>query len=195
MENTKIADIIESFRRQAYMDIMESMDYCFTKLAAYMVQTDNPERPGPTISKMLSGLPPVLFRGLYEDRMNYHDDDGIPYEYEGISFNSLATHVEAAGGMTIAELMMDFLDVQGLRRIVLKDRCPKAYKLWTDEEDASLRQLYDESAKSGDVIPWPSIASCMGRNVNAVKLRLEYLGYDLGPDAGHSRRSSGNLPG
>ena len=177
------------------MDIMESMDYCFTMLAIYMGEIDNPAEPGPVFTKNVAGLPPVLFKGLYEDYMSYHDEQGLPFDYDGISFNSLDSHVSAAGGMTIAELMMAFLDVQGLRRIVLRDRYPMAYKAWTDEEDASLRQLYDESSKSGDVIPWPSIASCMGRNVNAVKLRLEYLGYDLGSDAGRSRRPSGTLPG
>lgn len=84
-----------------------------------------------------------------------------------------------------------FSDFLNLRRMQLDDfraRFPKAYQKWAPDEDAELLRMYGRASEDGRKIPWKELEASLGRNENAIKLRLSRLGIDLGEEAGIPRR-------
>ena len=72
-----------------------------------------------------------------------------------------------------AQCLLDFLNVS---RLQMK----------------SLRARFDEyrrQSETGLPVRWGELSERFGRNPNALRLRLEHLGEDLGADTGRSRRS------
>lgn len=82
-----------------------------------------------------------------------------------------------------------FLNLNALQMQELRVRFPRAFMKWTDEEDRALLSLYQEAAAQGKKANWGELARTFGRNTNALRLRLEHLGIDLGPEAGQPRRN------
>ena len=72
----------------------------------------------------------------------------------------------------------------------LRARFPRAFTKWVAEEDQTLLAQYQDATAQGQKVNWGALAGRFGRNVNAIKLRLEHLGVNLGPDAGQPRRST-----
>ena len=87
--------------------------------------------------------------------------------------------------------LRDFLNFNMLQMNELKQRYPRAFTKWTPEEDAALLARYQQDSEGGKRVPWGRIARDLGRNPNAVPLRLGYLGIDLGPESGRPRRAGG----
>ena len=89
------------------------------------------------------------------------------------------------------QLLKEFLDFNSLQMEDFRRRFPNAFKKWTKEEDAMLLESYQlelEDATHNEGVDWDFLAFDLGRNVNAIKLRLEKLGVDLGSEAGRPRR-------
>ena len=78
-------------------------------------------------------------------------------------------------------LMSRFLDYDRMRMQEFRARYPKAFMKWSAEEDAELSAMYSGQCS------WREMSAHFGRNTNALKLRLERLGFDLGANAGRSR--------
>lgn len=80
--------------------------------------------------------------------------------------------------------LRDFLDLGRIQRTEFKARYPRAFTKWTHEEDDALLSQYQQGVQAGRAISWSGLAATFGRNPNALRLRLERLGVQLGPDAG-----------
>jgi hypothetical protein len=87
--------------------------------------------------------------------------------------------------------LRDFLNLGKLQAEELRLRYPKAFTKWTDDQDQALLANYREATEGGRSVNWRQFSEPFGRNVNAIKLRLERLGINLGAEAGHSRRPGG----
>lgn len=87
--------------------------------------------------------------------------------------------------------LRDFLDLNRLQMTEFKARHPYAFTKWTEEQDEALLAGYRQSVDGGRRPRWGELARQFGRNVNAIKLRLEKLGIELGTDTGRPRRSGG----
>jgi hypothetical protein len=85
----------------------------------------------------------------------------------------------------------DFLNLGRLQAEELRARYPRAYSKWTDAEDEALLSSYQQVAQPGQRIPWSRMAEQLGRNPNALKIRLGHLGVDLGPETAHPRWTGG----
>ena len=83
--------------------------------------------------------------------------------------------------------LRDFLNLGKLQMTELKSRYPRAFTKWTPEEDEGLLARYQKESEGGRRVPWGRMATDLGRNPNALRLRLEHLGIDLGPEAGRPR--------
>ena len=89
------------------------------------------------------------------------------------------------------QLLKEFLDFKSMQMEDFRRRYPNAFKKWTEEEDATLLESYQEELEDTareEGVDWDFLAFDLGRNVNAIKLRLEKLGVDLGSEAGRPRR-------
>lgn len=78
-------------------------------------------------------------------------------------------------------LLMAFLNWDRLRMNDFRARYPNSFLKWTSADDESLLEMYS----SGN--SWRTLSDHFGRNVNAIKLRLQHLGIDLGAEAGRPR--------
>ena len=78
-------------------------------------------------------------------------------------------------------LMMSFLDWDRLRMQEFRSRYPKSFTKWEPAEDEALLEMYAHKPS------WRAMSSHFGRNINAIKLRLQHLGVDLGAEAGRAR--------
>ena len=87
--------------------------------------------------------------------------------------------------------MRDFLNLNKLQMDELKLRYPRAFTKWTEAEDDALLACYRQEAQDGQRVPWNRMAKELGRNPNALRIRLGHLGIDLGPEAGRPRRAGG----
>ena len=78
-------------------------------------------------------------------------------------------------------LMMSFMDWDRLRMQEFRSRYPKSFTRWEPAEDEALLEMYAHRPS------WRALSSHFGRNINAVKLRLQHLGVDLGAEAARAR--------
>ena len=77
--------------------------------------------------------------------------------------------------------MMAFMDWDRLRMQEFRSRYPKSFMKWEPAEEEALLEMYAHRPS------WRALSSHFGRNVNAIKLRLQHLGVDLGAEAGRAR--------
>ena len=75
-------------------------------------------------------------------------------------------------------LLMAFLNWDRLRMNDFRAKYPNSFLKWAPADDEALLEMY----KSG--VSWRTLSDHFGRNVNAIKLRLQRLGIDLGAEAG-----------
>lgn len=78
-------------------------------------------------------------------------------------------------------LLMAFLNWDRLRMNDFRAKYPNSFLKWAPADDEALLEMY----KSGS--SWRTLSDHFGRNVNAIKLRLQRLGIDLGTEAGRPR--------
>ena len=78
-------------------------------------------------------------------------------------------------------LLMAFLNWDRLRMNDFRAKYPNSFQKWAPADDEALLEMY----KSGS--SWRTLSDHFGRNVNAIKLRLQRLGIDLGAEAGRPR--------
>lgn len=129
------------------------------------------------------------------------DDKGVAGE-EGWSFNRSVcgfrpeqlekiSMMDEAGGPVVwlssltegekMAMMMAFMDWDRMRMKEFRRRYPKSFMKWEPSEDEVLLEMYAHKPS------WRELSSHFGRNINAVKLRLQHLGVDLGAEAGRAR--------
>lgn len=162
----RIQTILDEQRAQAHDALDDLMYESFLEIGALLSAPDTPARA-------VAGLSPRTLQLIRQ-----HHDAG-----------DLAEWLAAGAGGTKSICISQFLNLNALQMQELRARFPRAFTKWAAEEDQTLLAQYQDATAQGQKVNWGALAGRFGRNVNALKLRLEHLGVDLGPDAGHSRRS------
>ncbi len=162
----RIQTILDEQRAQAHDALDDLMYESFLEIGALLSAPDTPARA-------VAGLSPRTLQLIRQ-----HHDAG-----------DLAEWLAAGAGGTKSICISQFLNLNALQMQELRARFPRAFTKWAAEEDQALLAQYQDATAQGQKVNWGALAGRFGRNVNAIKLRLEHLGVNLGPDAGHSRRS------
>lgn len=162
----RIQTILDEQRAQAHDALDDLMYESFLEIGALLSAPDTPARA-------VAGLSPRTLQLIRQ-----HHDAG-----------DLAEWLAAGAGGTKSICISQFLNLNALQMQELRARFPRAFTKWAAEEDQTLLAQYQDATAQGQKVNWGALAGRFGRNVNAIKLRLEHLGVNLGPDAGHSRRS------
>jgi len=74
------------------------------------------------------------------------------------------------------DLQIAFLNYSQLTLKNFCEKYPRAYSKWSEDDDTQLASLYKEGAG------WSEMTNLLQRNENALKIRLQKLGFDV-PDA------------
>lgn len=72
--------------------------------------------------------------------------------------------------------LVDFMGLNKIRFSDFRKRYPNAFSKWSEKEEQILMEAYAAGASLS------SISARMGRNVNALRLRLEHLGVSVPSD-------------
>lgn len=78
-------------------------------------------------------------------------------------------------------MLMAFLDWDRVRMNDFRAKYPNSFTKWSAEDDDALMDMFAAGSS------WRTLSNHFGRNINAIKLRLQHLGVDLGAEAGRSR--------
>ncbi|MCQ2141705.1 MAG: hypothetical protein MJY83_05105 [Bacteroidales bacterium] len=173
MENEKTNDLEKRFaavlevqRCVTYESVEDIIMETFYELGQLIMTQEKVQGADLAFRKSICGLPVDVLKDIREHA--YAED--IP---EWVSMG--------ADGKR-ARLLLSFLDTNRLSQEDFRSKFPKAYAKWSEEDDSTLMQMWSEGQS------WPNMSNVLQRNVNALKLRLEKLGVNLGKDAGVPRR-------
>lgn len=169
-------EILEEGRRIIDDAVDDLMTEAFDRICTLIKDREEESGRTVTFNGSLCGLSKQMLEEIYRQSENGPVADWI---------------LGGADGKKV-RLRMDFLNYDRMRILDFKASYPRAFTKWTEEEDAEVLRLYREAvacSANGARLPWTSISKRLGRNVNAVKLRLEHLGVNLGHDAGIPRHT------
>ncbi len=170
MENfdSRIREILDDYRSLAYKTLDDMMQEAYLEIGRVLS-----EGTDPTPARSIHGLSPFVLRQIRK-----HTDDG-----------DLEKWLTSSGPGEKEQCLLDFLHFGSLQMKSVRARFPRAFTKWTEEEDESLLEAYHEQLEMKHPVRWGDLSDRLGRNPNALKLRLERLGENLGSNAGHSRRA------
>lgn len=163
--NDRVADIIGVQRCIAIEAVEEMMSDSFERLGVMMVTTEKESSELLEFDSSVCGLPKELLQEIYT------------WSLAGNFQHWMSTRSEPE----MVSMTLAFLGKDSLLRNDFRSRFPNAFKKWQKDEDDALLESYHTGESLG------SLSDRFGRNVNAIKLRLEKLGVDLGPQAGRRR--------
>ena len=166
----ELAACANFWRETAYRDVCGQMADCLINLGRIMSVIEEGEMDILTIDRPVAGFTTTMLKRIKEA----YDDGQIEDWLESVSEGEKA------------ELLMAFLNFDHLKMENFKSRYPNAFRKWTEDEDSELLEAYNSSP---DKIRWDTLSKRFGRNANALKLRLEKLGIELGVDSGRPRYS------
>lgn len=165
-------DAVESclkfWRDSAYKSVCGTMADCFENLGMVFNDLEGEEDERIVFDRPVSGIPPEL---MYEIKEKY-------------IAGTIESWIESMNVQEKAMTMMRFMNFDHFRMEDFKKRYPNAWRKWTEEEDTALLEAY---RSSGEKISWKGLSEKFSRNVNAIKIRLEKLGIELGDNAGRKR--------
>ena len=167
IDESCIWEILDDYRPFAYEAVEETMMAAFLKIGRlFSEETEIPDKP-------VYGLTPFVLQQIRE------------HAVEG----NLEEWLKAGSSGEKAQCLLDFLNVSRLQMKSLRARFPRAFTKWSEEDDAALLDEYRRQSETGLPVRWGELSERFGRNPNALRLRLEHLGEDLGADTSRSRRS------
>ena len=167
---TRIQQILDEQRSLAYDALDDLMYEAFLEVGHVLTENGDADQP-----QAVGGLSSYALRQIRQ-----HVADG-----------NLAEWLSAGADGDKSLYLRDFLNFNKLQMDELRVRYPRAFSKWTEDEDEALLVCYRQEAQQGQKIPWVQIAKQLQRNPNAIRLRLEHLGINLGSDAGRQRRQGG----
>lgn len=177
-----VSEILEEGRRIIDDAVDDLMAEAFERVCALIKAQEESTGKSVSFNSSVCGLSRQVLEEIYSQSA------------EG----SLTDWILNGASARIVSLRMAFLNYDRMRILDFKSSYPRAFTKWTEEEDAEVLRLYHAALAVGTPgsqrIPWTAISKRLGRNINAVKLRLGHLGIDLGPDAGiprHTRITAG----
>lgn len=166
-------EILSSHRKVADEAVADVMLDAFREVGALLAETEEAEGAVLEFDKGAGAFKPA---DLENALVHWRKQDLVEW-FIGLSELERTT------------LIMKFLDYDRLRIQEFRARYPKAFMKWSAEEDAELAAMYSGQCS------WREMSAHFGRNTNALKLRLERLGFDLGANAGRSRFHPRPQPG
>lgn len=172
---TRISAILDEHRALAHDTLDDLMHEAFLEIGALLLApAGGSAAPEAAPARAVAGLSARTLQLIRQ-----HHDAG-----------DLAEWLTTGAGGNKSTCISQFLNLNALQMQELRARFPRAFTKWADEEDQTLLAQYQDATAQGQKVNWGALAGRFGRNVNALKLRLEHLGVDLGPDAGQPRRST-----
>ena len=166
-------EILSSHRKVADEAVADVMLDAFREVGAFLAETEEAEGAVLEFDKGAGAFKP---EDLEKVLVHWRKQDLVEW-FIGLSELERTT------------LMSRFLDYDRMRIQEFRARYPKAFMKWSAEEDAELSAMYSGQCS------WREMSAHFGRNTNALKLRLERLGFDLGANAGRSRFHPRPQPG
>lgn len=161
----EVRAIILSGRKASITLIKSELADCLDEICELMESYLKETGDTPVIEKNVCGFTPDLFAQFLDV---YRKEDIFEWIDEG------------ADGQ-IDDLILRFVNFIKLNRSGLRTKYPNTFKKWTEQDDADLRAIYERKGEAG--LDWKDLSEMFGRPVNAVKLRLERLGFTLSEPA------------
>lgn len=161
----RLEAILASQRSIAYDALTDILMDALNAIAETLDTELTPDCDGWEFNRTVCGFRPeqlekVVKNGTPERMMNWFT---VMTEQERMSF------------------LTSLLDLERLRMNDFRSRYPNSFLKWSAAEDEALLEMY------GSGCSWKALSDHFGRNVNALKLRLQHLGIDLGPDSARPR--------
>ena len=169
----RIQAILNEQRALAHDALDDLMHEAFLEIGALLSAPDGAGAPAAAPAPTVAGLSSRTLQMIRQ-----HHDAGDLAEW-------LTSGAEGNKSTCISQ----FLNLNAMQMQELRVRFPRAFMKWTDDEDRALLSLYQEATAQGKKVGWGELARTFGRNANALRLRLEHLGVDLGDEAGQPRRN------
>ena len=160
-----VGEVLAPHRSVAYDAVTDIMLDALTELSEYLNGVGEEAGDGLLFDRPVCGFRPEQLEKVC----------AMGKENKLVSWMSVLPEVERMA------LMMSFLDWDRLRLQEFRQKYPKSFTKWEADEDEALLEMYPKKKS------WRELSSHFGRNVNAVKLRLQHLGVDLGAEAGRAR--------
>ena len=160
-----VKELIESQREVAIEALIEIMTETYSAVGRMIVESEDKSGEKFVCSKSVAGLSAAQLTTLVEKTRS----------------GDLLEWFRTMDSFELVTMASDFAYFEKLRREAFRQKFPSSFKKWSSEDDALLKDLYESGRH------WDEISSFFGRNVNAVKLRLQKLGYDLGPETAYPR--------
>lgn len=164
-EAVMITDMMAPHRSIAYDAVTDIMLEAFEELSDFLNDEHLSGVEGWTFNRQVCGFRPEQMEKIYEMAKSGEPVVWLTGLTEGEKF----------------ALMMAFMDWDRLRMKEFRAKYPRSFTKWEPAEDEALLEMYPQRTS------WRDLSSHFGRNVNAVKLRLQHLGVDLGAEAGRAR--------
>lgn len=77
----------------------------------------------------------------------------------------------------IDDLILRLVNFRKMNKSGLKAKFPNTFQKWTEQDDQDLRTIFERKGEAG--LNWQDLSEMFGRPVNAIKIRLERLGFTL----------------
>ena len=168
----QIQAVLKEQRALAHDTLDDLMHEAFLEIGV-ILSSQTADAPDTLPDKAISGLSPKTLQLIRQ-----HHGAG-----------DLAEWLSADAGGSKSIVISQFLNLNAMQLQELRTRFPRAFMKWEEQEDAALLSAYQEETSQGQKVDWGRLSERFGRNTNALRLRLEHLGIDLGDEAGHSRRN------
>lgn len=89
--------------------------------------------------------------------------------------------IETGADGTLDELIIRFMRFREMNRSGLKQRFPCTFHKWTEQDEEDLRAIWTRTDQNN--VNWEDLEEMFGRPRNAIKIRLEKLGFSLSEPA------------
>ena len=172
MDNIEKNDLSKEVRaiilsgRQASINLIKSeLADCLDEICESLESRLKETGELPVIDKVVCGFTPDQFTRFLEV---YRKED----LYEWID--------KGADGQ-IDDLILRFVNFRELNRSGIRTRYPNTFQKWTEQDDEDLRAIYNRKGEAG--LDWKDLSEMFGRPANAIKIRLERLGFTLSDPA------------
>ena len=159
--NQSIRQMILENRRETHYSIKNDLLDTLMEICRYIKKHQESTGEIPSFPKNIEGISGKALEKVYE---LYTMDTLIEWAYDD-------PDNEVNG------LMLDYLGARDMSRNALRNRYPCTFKKWTEQDDQDLRTIYVR--QDPDAVDWNELSTMFGRTVNAVKIRLERLGFTL----------------
>lgn len=161
----KISNILATSRRYAIGAIKDELVEAINYIGLEMERAEE-EYGGHLYFQLKAG-------GFNEDQLNTF--------YEKYRTNEVEKWIYEGADGEINDIIIRFIDFRQMNRNGLRQRFPCTFLKWTPQDDEDLRAIWTRTDQSNP--NWPDLEEMFGRPRNAIKIRLEKLGFTLAEPA------------